>query len=213
MEMEMNLTLSRRFLQVNDHDSLSPATENSKEQALSPITGFNKPTSAFDSSLALTVLVMLTALFFIGFFSIYIRHFTAGAAAGGGGGGEAEDELRRRHPSHPPPPSSTLRCHAGGRKGLDPSAISALPAVLYGGAAVHVMEECPICLSEFELKETLKIIPCCGHVFHLKCIDTWLSSHVSCPLCRSTQLFNNVDDVRLDVSPEVNRDGERRING
>nr|GMC51387.1 RING-H2 finger protein ATL57-like [Ipomoea batatas] len=63
--MEMNLTLSRRFLQVNDHDSFSPATGNSKEQALSPVTGFNKPTSALDSSsLALTVLVMLTALFF-----------------------------------------------------------------------------------------------------------------------------------------------------
>nr|GLL45120.1 RING-H2 finger protein ATL57-like [Ipomoea trifida] len=62
--MEMNLTLSRRFLQVNDHDSFSSATGNSKEQALSPVTGFNKPTSAFDSSLALTVLVMLTVLFF-----------------------------------------------------------------------------------------------------------------------------------------------------
>ncbi|XP_019186018.1 PREDICTED: RING-H2 finger protein ATL57-like [Ipomoea nil] len=203
MEMEMNLTLSRRVLQVNDHDSFSPATGNSKEQA----TGFNKPTSAFDSSLALTVLVMLTALFFMGFFSIYIRHFTS-AADGGGGGGEAEDELRQRHPSQP----STLRCHAG-KKGLDPAAIRALPAVSYGGAAEHLMEECPICLSEFELKETLKIIPCCGHVFHFKCIDTWLSSHVSCPLCRSTQFFNNVHDVRLDVSPEVNHDGERRING
>nr|GMC55552.1 RING-H2 finger protein ATL57-like [Ipomoea batatas] len=63
--MEMNLTLSRRFLQVNNHDSFSPATGNSKEQALSPVTGFNKPTSALDSSsLALTVLVMLTTLFF-----------------------------------------------------------------------------------------------------------------------------------------------------
>lgn len=202
----MNIALSRRVLQVNDGDSFSPATGNSKEQALSPITGFNKPTSAFDSSLALTVLVMLTALFFMGFFSIYIRHFTAGQGGGGGGGeGDVEDELRRRQP----PPA---RCHAR-RKGLDPAAIRALPAVSYGGPAVHVMEECPICLSEFELKEILKIIPCCGHVFHFKCIDAWLSSHVSCPLCRSTQFFENVDDVRLDVSPEVNHGGERRING
>ena len=49
--------------------------------------------------------------------------------------------------------------------------------------------DCPVCLTQFEDKDTVKIIPFCRHVFHPPCIDTWLSSHVSCPVCRSTQLF------------------------
>ncbi|KAG9151251.1 hypothetical protein Leryth_002800 [Lithospermum erythrorhizon] len=41
----------------------------------------------------------------------------------------------------------------------------------------------------------VKLIPNCGHVFHPYCIDTWLESHVSCPLCRCSNLFEKVDEV------------------
>ncbi|GMQ03439.1 hypothetical protein CsSME_00049236 [Camellia sinensis var. sinensis] len=44
--------------------------------------------------------------------------------------------------------------------------------------------ECVVCLSEFEDTEVLRLLPKCGHAFHMNCIDNWLESHSSCPLCR-----------------------------
>ncbi|KAL9171328.1 hypothetical protein ABFS82_04G202200 [Erythranthe guttata] len=130
--------------------------------------------------MALTILVLLTVLFFIFFFSIYIRRFAA---------------------DDPPPPPPPLSC--GNRKGgLDATAVDSLPLVAYGGAAADrpMIDDCPICLSEFREREAVKLIPYCGHVFHPGCIDTWLASHVTCPLCRSAQLFKSVEELCLDVT-------------
>ncbi|CAA2966190.1 RING-H2 finger ATL57-like [Olea europaea subsp. europaea] len=99
--------------------------------------------------------------------------------------------------------------------------MKSLPLVPYGVSAKHqIIEDCPICLSEFEETEIVKLIPYCRHVFHPRCVDTWLSSHVTCPVCRSTQLFNTVEEVCLDVKQEkldigVSEIGERStvING
>ncbi|KZV56926.1 hypothetical protein F511_30418 [Dorcoceras hygrometricum] len=44
---------------------------------------------------------------------------------------------------------------------------------------------CPICLEEFRPKETVKIIADCEHCFHGNCIELWLRTHNSCPLCRN----------------------------
>ncbi|GMI76418.1 Arabidopsis Toxicos en Levadura 96 [Hibiscus trionum] len=45
---------------------------------------------------------------------------------------------------------------------------------------------CPICLSEYQPKETLRSIPDCNHYFHANCIDEWLTMNASCPLCRNS---------------------------
>lgn len=52
--------------------------------------------------------------------------------------------------------------------------------------------ECAVCISKFEETETLRMLPRCGHAFHMACIDKWLESHSSCPLCRYKF---NVDDL------------------
>lgn len=44
--------------------------------------------------------------------------------------------------------------------------------------------ECTVCLSTFEDAEILRLLPKCKHAFHMNCIDTWLESHSTCPLCR-----------------------------
>ncbi|RZC84801.1 hypothetical protein C5167_047588 [Papaver somniferum] len=43
---------------------------------------------------------------------------------------------------------------------------------------------CSICLSEYRPTETLKIVPPCNHYFHAKCINPWLRTHTTCPVCR-----------------------------
>ncbi|KAF5794861.1 putative transcription factor C2H2 family [Helianthus annuus] len=43
---------------------------------------------------------------------------------------------------------------------------------------------CAVCLSEFEEGEELRTLPKCMHSFHVPCIDMWLCSHRSCPICR-----------------------------
>jgi hypothetical protein len=46
-------------------------------------------------------------------------------------------------------------------------------------------EGCCICLNGYSEGECVKILPCnIKHIFHSKCIETWLSNNVACPTCR-----------------------------
>ncbi|TYH16088.1 hypothetical protein ES288_A05G090800v1 [Gossypium darwinii] len=141
---------------------------------------YNPP---FDSAMALTCVVLLTVLFFMGFFSIFIRRFSEDPSA--------HLSRRRRYrggPHDPFPFPSDFHLVSASRKGLDPTTIRSLPVYSYRGNAKYQID-CPICLSEFEESQCLKTIPHCEHVFHVECIDTWLASHVSCPVCRGTRLL------------------------
>jgi len=45
---------------------------------------------------------------------------------------------------------------------------------------------CPICLGNFEEKESIKLLPC-GHGFHPECIGPWMADRKdSCPICRQS---------------------------
>ncbi|XP_010063299.2 NEP1-interacting protein 1 [Eucalyptus grandis] len=44
---------------------------------------------------------------------------------------------------------------------------------------------CSICLQDFECKDEARRLPNCCHLFHMCCIDKWISKQRSCPLCRS----------------------------
>ncbi|RLN07873.1 E3 ubiquitin-protein ligase EL5-like [Panicum miliaceum] len=46
--------------------------------------------------------------------------------------------------------------------------------------------ECAVCLAELEDGEAARFLPRCGHGFHAACVDTWLASRTTCPLCRLT---------------------------
>ncbi|GJM87093.1 hypothetical protein PR202_ga03012 [Eleusine coracana subsp. coracana] len=76
--------------------------------------------------------------------------------------------------------------------GVDQAFIDALPVFLYrnvvGGAAGEDGLEKAVCLCEFSPDDELRLLPKCSHAFHLECIDTWLLSHSTCPLCRRSLL-------------------------
>ncbi|KAM3245702.1 hypothetical protein ACQJBY_056818 [Aegilops geniculata] len=70
-------------------------------------------------------------------------------------------------------------------RGLKKKAIDALPvtAVKEG----HQLEEqCAICLADLAAGEELRVLPRCGHSFHVACVDVWLRAHATCPSCRAT---------------------------
>ncbi|CBI36629.3 unnamed protein product, partial [Vitis vinifera] len=73
--------------------------------------------------------------------------------------------------------------------GVDQSFIDTLPVFLYK-AIIGAKNpfDCAVCLCEFEAEDKLRLLPKCSHAFHMECIDTWLLSHSTCPLCRGSLL-------------------------
>ncbi|KAL9224136.1 hypothetical protein vseg_000203 [Gypsophila vaccaria] len=75
--------------------------------------------------------------------------------------------------------------------GVDQSYIDTLPLFFYKSIiGLKDPFDCAVCLCEFELNDTLRLLPKCSHAFHMECIDTWLLSHSTCPLCRSSLLVD-----------------------
>ncbi|CAJ1781663.1 unnamed protein product [Sphenostylis stenocarpa] len=73
--------------------------------------------------------------------------------------------------------------------GLDQAYIDGLPVFQYKELkGLKEPFDCAVCLCEFSEKDKLRLLPMCSHAFHISCIDTWLLSNSSCPLCRGTLL-------------------------
>ncbi|XP_062019676.1 E3 ubiquitin-protein ligase RING1-like [Rosa rugosa] len=80
--------------------------------------------------------------------------------------------------------------------GLQQSLISSISVCQYKkGDGLIEGTECAVCLSEFQEDETLRLLPKCDHAFHIPCIDTWLTSHTNCPLCRAPIIKTGATDV------------------
>ncbi|XP_059640331.1 RING-H2 finger protein ATL29-like [Cornus florida] len=120
--------------------------------------------------------VILVAFFFVGFFSIYFCRYII------------DHLLRAWHLHHDPTGTQVGPACAGGRHGLDPSIIKTFPTFTYSSVKDFRKEkyglECAICLLEFEDDSILRLLTLCCHVFHQECIDLWLESHDTCPVCR-----------------------------
>lgn len=69
-------------------------------------------------------------------------------------------------------------------KGLKKKVLRSLPKLSFAAEHAPKLSECAICLTEFVGGDEIRILPQCGHGFHVGCIDTWLGSHSSCPSCR-----------------------------
>lgn len=85
------------------------------------------------------------------------------------------------------------------KSGLDPLVIASLPEFVYkpkpkpeadqngqdhDGDDDQVID-CAVCLSNIEEETTVRMLLNCKHVFHVECIDMWLGSNTTCPVCRA----------------------------
>jgi hypothetical protein len=85
--------------------------------------------------------------------------------------------------------------------GIPPELIElACPQILFADAATFRAAaatadmgdagDCPVCLSEFEAEDGVRLLPCM-HVFHVGCIDGWLCRSKSCPTCKAELLLDS----------------------
>ncbi|XP_021769432.1 RING-H2 finger protein ATL38-like [Chenopodium quinoa] len=93
---------------------------------------------------------------------------------------------RRNFRRHFASSRSNLSTLERGVHGVDPPIVANFPAKKYGDAYFSSAEsgQCSICLAEYHKEDVLRILPYCGHYFHIKCIDIWLLQHCTCPVCR-----------------------------
>ncbi|XP_057425181.1 RING-H2 finger protein ATL70-like [Lotus japonicus] len=55
-----------------------------------------------------------------------------------------------------------------------------------------VSSSCSICLGDYKEADTLRMLPDCGHVYHLACVDPWLRFHSTCPICRKSSVQSSI---------------------
>jgi hypothetical protein len=76
-------------------------------------------------------------------------------------------------------------------------------------ATVYVCR-CAVCLGDYLQDEKIKHLPACNHCFHVQCIDKWLSTNLTCPICR-TPLIRSEEIGNVTEQSNRNRIWEERV--
>lgn len=104
---------------------------------------------------------------------------------------------------HSPPPPTTDADHdyISITQGLRDDILATFPTFLYSEIVMPAQGDtqkdhvrhinsynsgCSICLADYKPTDVLRLLPECGHLFHLSCIDTWMKVHPTCPMCRNS---------------------------
>ncbi|KAM0822140.1 hypothetical protein ACQ4PT_071695 [Festuca glaucescens] len=131
-----------------------------------------KPTP-FGRTMSTVITVAISVFFFLLFFCAYINQ----CRLAGEGGVPLGRNIAVGGPSR------------RGKRGLDPAVVATFPIVPYREVREHKIGrgelECAVCLTAFEEGDDLRLLPHCSHVFHPECIDPWLETRITCPLCRA----------------------------
>lgn len=172
MEISGNFSFASPFTGaiLANNGTAPPHSDNNSD----PYNGLN---NRFNPSMAIIIVVLLTAFFFMGFFSIYVRRCAE------------EDEGLETSRRGARGANAQARGLEEGTRGLDRAVIESFPVFTYDlvkGLKAQTKEtlECAVCLNEYEDDELLRLLPKCSHAFHPECIDMWLLSHTTCPVCR-----------------------------
>ncbi|CDY47570.1 BnaC03g69130D [Brassica napus] len=63
--------------------------------------------------------------------------------------------------------------------------IRSIPIVDFNPRKFEDCVECVLCLSDLADGDKAKLLPSCKHWFHAHCIDAWLESQATCPICKT----------------------------
>ncbi|CAL9207334.1 unnamed protein product [Musa hybrid cultivar] len=101
--------------------------------------------------------------------------------------------LQLRRPDSSFSSSSAAATAAASNSGLSDqdkkALIDALPLFSLASSLAAVPKsslDCAVCLYPFRPHDELRLLPACRHAFHARCVDPWLRSTPSCPLCRAS---------------------------
>lgn len=225
--------------------------EDGSMSVKSSLSSFLKILSSYNSNVLLAALVfLLLVVLFVLLLHFYARFFWSPSHQDFSAAARSRRRRRRNRrrtvtttriiPSLPVggfdggvnAPATATTAATNDDKGLDSSVISSIPLFVYeeDEEEEEEEEECVICLGLWEAGDFGRKLRNCGHGFHVECIDMWLSSHSTCPLCRSPVLavasdeenlkpaVNAVEEeaeVRLQIFPtgeDENNAGDRRFS-
>ncbi|KAL5214600.1 hypothetical protein ABZP36_003752 [Zizania latifolia] len=138
------------------------------------------PTVVVDGDVVLSGVVLV---FVVLAFVFVLHHFLA-AVRGGRGQRDAAASAAVGRSTSSGGGVGVGAASAGG-KGIDPVVLRALPVTVYSAKDfAEEALECAVCLAGLADGEAARFLPKCGHGFHAECVDLWLRSHSTCPLCR-----------------------------
>lgn len=135
------------------------------------------------SPLIIAVIGILASAFILLSYYTIISKYCRRRSANDNGRGSATAEGNDSNANQTTASDQSSQAHS---EGLEENLIKSIRVYKYKRSEGFVEgTDCSVCLSEFEESERLRLLPKCNHAFHVRCIDTWLKSHSSCPLCRS----------------------------
>ncbi|KAF3628662.1 RING-H2 finger protein ATL46 [Capsicum chacoense] len=171
-------------LSPSSYSSFSASSNFHKAPSLSPSSSGNKISPA-----VLIIIIVLAVIFFIsGLLHLLVRFLIKQPSS------SASSPESNRQPEVSTSEALQRQLQQLFHQhdsGLDQAFIDALPVFVYKEVVGPTKEpfDCAVCLCEFSVKDKLRLLPTCSHAFHINCIDTWLLTNSTCPLCRGT-LFN-----------------------
>lgn len=106
--------------------------------------------------------------------------------------------------------SEISRCEMGLKKEVR----EMLPIIVFKESFSVKETQCSVCLADYQSEDKLQQIPACGHTFHMDCIDLWLATHTTCPLCRQSLLSSAkaTNGEEEDIHVESNNRSENSLS-
>jgi E3 ubiquitin-protein ligase ATL41 len=102
----------------------------------------------------------------------------------------------------------------GEHLGLAPDDVDVLPKFTFhaappgrwvGKAKAASPDSCAVCLDELREGALVRMLPSCKHYFHASCVDVWLLSRATCPVCRASPGPEKVRQGLASMSPPLSQ--------
>ncbi|GAB4861177.1 RING-H2 finger protein atl7 [Ancistrocladus abbreviatus] len=158
-----------------------PLTPNSRSNSSSSCNNCS-PASASEASISAELKVyqafifsgpiLFTFIILLLFYFFYIRRHSVDWSS-----------LRMRTSNHAPESVDNASIRTSD-SGLKKELREMLPIIIYKESFSVKDTQCSVCLADYQADDRLQQMPACGHTFHMDCIDHWLATHTTCPLCR-----------------------------